>query len=146
MTHPPRPRQQRVADTLHRLATDVDAWVATASPAGEPYLVPLSYLWDGETLLISTAATNPTARNLRAVGRARLTLGPTRDVVLIEGAVDEVEVSPEVADAFAAKTGFDPRDQRDYPYFRIRPTLIQAWREVNEIAERNLLVNGEWLV
>ncbi|CRK56553.1 FIG01120823: hypothetical protein [Alloactinosynnema sp. L-07] len=147
MAPPPRPPEQRKKDTLHRLDHDVDAWVATAGPAATPYLVPLSFLWDGETLLISTAATNPTARNLRAVGRVRLTIGSTRDVVLIEGsAAIADEITAEVADEFAAKTGFDPREQRDYPYFRIRPELIQAWREANEIAGRDLMVAGEWRV
>jgi nitroimidazol reductase NimA-like FMN-containing flavoprotein (pyridoxamine 5'-phosphate oxidase superfamily) len=145
MTPPARSRQQRRVDTLRRLEHDVDAWVATAGPAGAPYLVPLSYLWDGRTLLISTAATNPTARNLRAVGRVRLTLGQTRDVVLVEGAAEEVEVDAGTGDAFAAKAGFDPRTLRDYPYFRIRPELIQAWREVDEMAGRDLMVGGEWL-
>ncbi|WP_309116195.1 pyridoxamine 5'-phosphate oxidase family protein [Saccharothrix sp.] len=143
---PPRSPRQRRADTLHRLENDVDAWVATADPAGTPHLVPLSYLWDGETLLLSTAAGNPTARNLRAVGRVRLTIGPTRDVVLVEGTAEVVEVDTEVADAFAAKTGFDPREQRDFPYFRVRPHLVQAWREVNEMAGRDLMVDGRWLV
>ncbi len=145
MTPPPRSPEQRKGDTLHRLAHDVDAWVATADPAGVPYLVPLSFLWDGETFLISTAATNPTARNLRANGRVRLTVGPTRDVVLVEGTATAVDhLTAEVGDLFAAKTGFDPRTLRDYPYFRIRPELIQAWREANELAGRELMVAGEW--
>ncbi|MEV8438216.1 pyridoxamine 5'-phosphate oxidase family protein [Actinosynnema sp. NPDC051121] len=146
MTPPARSRQQRRADALRRLEHDVDAWVATASPAGAPHLVPLSYLWDGRTLLISTAATNPTARNLRAVGRVRLTLGTTRDVVLVEGTAEEVEVDTGTGDAFAARSGFDPRTLRDYPYFRIRPELIQAWREVDEMTGRDLMTGGEWLV
>ncbi|MBF9132231.1 hypothetical protein I0C86_25245 [Plantactinospora sp. S1510] len=59
--------------------------------------------------MISTAATNPTARNLRASGRVRLTIGLTRDVVLIEGSGVVVdEITDEVADAFVAETGFDP--------------------------------------
>ncbi|MEQ4300529.1 pyridoxamine 5'-phosphate oxidase family protein [Plantactinospora sp. B6F1] len=121
MTPAPRPLQQRKKDTLHRLEHDVDAWVATADLAGTPYLVPLSFLWDGQTLLISTAATNPTARNLRASGRVRLTIGPTRDVVLIEGtAVIVDEITDDIGDLFSAKTGFDPRTS-NYPYFRIRP-------------------------
>ncbi|MDJ0385827.1 pyridoxamine 5'-phosphate oxidase family protein [Streptomyces sp. G-G2] len=134
-------------DTRRRLDEDVDAWVATADRAGTRYLVPLSFLWDGETLLISTAPGNPTARNLRAGGRIRLTVGPTRDVVLIEGsAVVADGITDEVGDAFAAKTGFDPRKLRNYPYFRIRPELIQTWREVNEITGRDLMVvDGEWL-
>ncbi|MFC7648343.1 pyridoxamine 5'-phosphate oxidase family protein [Streptosporangium lutulentum] len=65
----PRSLAQRMQDTRRRLDEDVDAWVATADRAGTPYLVPLSFLWDGETLLISTAAGNPTARNLRAGSR-----------------------------------------------------------------------------
>ncbi|SFQ20677.1 Pyridoxamine 5'-phosphate oxidase [Amycolatopsis arida] len=147
MQPPPRPPEQRKNDTLRRLEHDVDAWVATADPAGTPYLVPLSFLWDGETLLIATPATNPTARNLRASGRVRLTVGPPRDVVLIEGfAVVVEEVAHDVGDAFAAKTGFEPRKQRNCPYFRIRPELIQAWREANEIVGRDLMVAGEWQV
>jgi predicted pyridoxine 5'-phosphate oxidase superfamily flavin-nucleotide-binding protein len=146
MTAAPRPLAQRLQDALRRLDEDVDAWVATADRAGTPYLVPLSFLWDGETLLISTAASNPTARNLRAGGRVRLTIGPPRDVVLIEGsAVVADGISDAVADEFATKAGFDPREQRNYPYFRIRPELIQAWREANEIPGRDLMVGGEWL-
>jgi nitroimidazol reductase NimA-like FMN-containing flavoprotein (pyridoxamine 5'-phosphate oxidase superfamily) len=146
MTPPARSPRQRRVDALRRLEEDVDAWVATAGPAGSPYLVPLSFLWDGRTLLISTAATNPTARNLRAVGRVRLTLGTTRDVVLVEGSAEEVEVDAGTGDAFAARTGFDPRTLRDYPYFRVHPELVQAWREVNEMTGRDLMVGGEWRV
>jgi hypothetical protein len=142
---PVRSLQERRKDTLHRLEHDIDAWVATADPDGTPYLVPLSFLWDGETLLISTAATNPTARNLRAGGRVRLTAGPTRDVVLIEGTAELLDgVGDEIGDAFADKTGFDPRKGRNYLYFRIRPLQIQAWREANELAGRDLMLDGVW--
>ena len=88
MTPPARTPQQRRADTLRRLENDVDTWVATADPgSGAPYLVPLSFLWDGATVLIATPATSPTSRNLRATGKVRLGIGPTRDLVLIEGTV-----------------------------------------------------------
>lgn len=55
----PRPRAVRRRDTERRLAHDVDVWVASASVDGVPYLVPLSFDWDGGTLLV---ATPPTAR------------------------------------------------------------------------------------
>ena len=140
----PRTRDQRREDTLRRLEQDVDVWVATA--AGDvPCLVPLSFHWDGEALFVSTLATNPTARNLMANGRVRLTLGETRDVVLIEGVATQANPSDELKAAFAERTGFDPRTLRNYPYFRIEPRLIQAWREVNEIAGRDLMRDGEWL-
>jgi hypothetical protein len=150
MTPPARPAQQRKADTLRRLENDVDTWVATADPAtGVPYLIPLSFLWDGATVLISTPATSPTSRNLRATGRVRLGIGPTRDLVLIEGAVQTetaaAEIPAETGDAFAAKTGFDPRELTGYAYFRIRPQRLQAWREANELTGRDLIRGGGWV-
>ncbi|MGP3965283.1 pyridoxamine 5'-phosphate oxidase family protein [Nonomuraea sp. 3N208] len=150
MNSPARTLDRRIRDTLDRLERDVDAWFATADPAGLPYLMPLSFLWDGQTLLISTARTNPTARFLEATGKIRVALGPTRDVVLIDAELREVipaaEIPAEVGDAFAAKSGFDPRKQRGaYPYFRLIPLQVQAWREVNELAERDLMIDGKWL-
>jgi Pyridoxamine 5'-phosphate oxidase len=151
MTPPARPAQQRKADTLRRLENDVDTWVATADPAtGTPYLVPLSFLWDGATVLISTPAASPTSRNLRATGRARLGIGPTRDLVLIEGTVQAetaaTEIPAQAGDAFAAKAGFDPRELTGYAYFRLRPQRLQAWREANELAGRDLIRGGEWVI
>jgi hypothetical protein len=50
----PRSRAQRRRDTEHRLTHDIDVWVASASADGAPYLVPLSFDWDGEALLMAT--------------------------------------------------------------------------------------------
>ena len=141
----PRSRVQRRRDTEHRLAHDVDLWVATASPDGAPYLVPLSFDWDGAALLLSTPANSPTGRNLAATRTVRLGLGDTRDVTMIEGTVEVVEVTAEVGDRFAARTGFDPRTYA-YPWFRVTPRRIQAWREVNELSDRELMRDGRWLV
>ncbi|WP_433002654.1 pyridoxamine 5'-phosphate oxidase family protein [Kribbella sp. CA-294648] len=141
----PRPFETRKADTLHRLATDIDAWVSTASPTGTPYLMPLSFLWIDDTILLSTARNNPTSRNLQATGQVHLSLGETRDVVLITGTAELVEDLPEdQANAFTEKTGFDPR-LSNYPFFRVSPTRIQAWREVNELKARDLMLEGKWL-
>lgn len=148
-TPAPRPHEERLADTRARFERDVDVWVSTADAAGTPCLVPLSYLWDGETFLISTARTNPTARNLTANGRARLAFGTTRDVVLAEGAatlLEAADLTPATREAFATHTGFDPSALRTpYPYFRITPTWIQAWREVDELPTRQLMSQGRWL-
>jgi Pyridoxamine 5'-phosphate oxidase len=150
MTPPPRSRRQRQEDALRRLEQDVDAWVATADQAsGTPYLVPLSFLWDGSTLLLATPAASPTGRNLQSTGRVRLGIGPTRDLVLIEGTVRAstaaAEIPDDVGDAFAAKAGFDPRQLSGYRYFRILPRRLQAWREANELQGRELMREGRWL-
>lgn len=151
MTPPARTPRQRKHDALNRLDRDIDAWVATAGPAnGAPHLVPLSFLWDGATMLIATPSASVTSRNLQATGRARLGIGPTRDLVLIEGRVDAAQaatdIPPETGDAFAAKTGFDPRQLTGYLYFRIHPQRIQAWREANELAGRELMRDGQWAI
>jgi hypothetical protein len=62
--------------------------VASASADGAPYLVPLSFDWDGEAPLVATP----------------------------------------------------------YRWFRISPRRIQAWREVNELSDRELMRDGRWLV
>lgn len=92
MTADPRSGAQRRRDTEHRLTHDVDLWVASASPDGAPYLVPLSFDWDGEALLVATPADSPTGRNLAATRAARLGLGHTRDVSMIEGEVEVLEI------------------------------------------------------
>jgi hypothetical protein len=145
----PRSRAQRRHDTEHRLAHDVDLWVASASPDGTPFLVPLSFDWDGEALLLATPAKSPTGRNLAATGTVRLALGHTRDVVMIDGDVDVRamdELAQENGDRFAARAGFDPRPlATPYLWFRVTPRRIQAWREVDELSDRELMRNGHWL-
>src|SRR4051812_30884867 len=149
MTPAARTPEQRKEDSLKLLEREVDAWVATADQAsGTPYLVPLSFLWDGSTLLISTPANSPTSQNLQATGKVRLGIGPTRDLILIEGTVKTLElsdISEELGDAFAVKTGFDPRQLASrYLYFRIQPQRLQAWREANELEDRELMRGGVW--
>ncbi|WP_089020905.1 pyridoxamine 5'-phosphate oxidase family protein [Micromonospora coriariae] len=146
----PRPPAQRRRDTEHRLTHDVDVWVGSASTDGAPHLVPLSFHWDGETLLLATAADTPTGRNLAATRTARLALGDTRDVSMIEGDVEVLEIDAlprERADLFAAHTGFDPGALTTaYRWFRVSPRRIQAWREVNEMPGRELMRDGRWIV
>jgi hypothetical protein len=147
MAQPARTPEQRRRDALHRLSHDEDAWVATAGDAG-PYLVPLSFIWDGGTLLFGTLASSPTVLNLRANGRLRLAVGPTRDLVMIEGTAEVLStsaISSDTGDAFA-RLGFDPRSLSGYVYFRVRPLRVQAWREANEIKGRDLMRDGDWIV
>lgn len=146
---PARGPEQRKQDTLDRLEKEEDAWVATASADGVPCLVPLSFVWHRGTLLLATRRTNPTAVNVNPSGQARLTLGHTRDVVLIEGTaelVEGVDLPAESADAFAEKLRWDPRGRSPWVYLRVTPHTVKAWREVNELAERDLMLDGTWLI
>lgn len=152
MTAPPRSRAGRRADVLAKFeATEADVWVATGSAQGAAHLVPLSYAWDGQRIVVATEPRLLTARNLAASRIARLGFGPTRDVVIVDAVLDkilDVAAAPgELADAYARQSGWDPRDETDpYVFFLLRPDRIQAWREANELAGRTLMRDGNWLV
>ncbi|MEU1470402.1 pyridoxamine 5'-phosphate oxidase family protein [Streptomyces sp. NPDC005761] len=110
---PPRGREERLRDTRARLESEIDLWVATSGSPGGVHLVPLSYLRDGAVFLVATPRASLTGRNLLADGHVRLGLGPTRDVVVVDGTAEPVDVAglaPGTGATFAARTGFDPRE------------------------------------
>ncbi|WP_395576336.1 pyridoxamine 5'-phosphate oxidase family protein [Streptomyces sp. BK79] len=150
ITAPPREPGRRKQDVLDRLEREEDVWVSTADADGLPCLVPLWFVWHAESVWLCTRLTNPTGRNLRDGGRVRLALGDTRDVVLIDGEVATFgrrEVPSAAADAFRAKTGWDPReDSASYAWFRVRPLAVQAWHEQHELRQRHLMRDGAWAV
>ncbi|CAM5394364.1 pyridoxamine 5'-phosphate oxidase family protein [Streptomyces purpurascens] len=150
IAEPPRTPEQRKADLLVRLEREIDIWVATADAEGMPCLVPLWFVWHDEAVWLCTRLTNPTGRNLRDGRQARLAFGDTRDVVLVDGDVETftcAEVPPAAAEAFRAKTGWDPReDHASYAFFQVRPRAMQAWCEAHELPRRHLMRGGSWAV
>lgn len=139
-----RDGRQRVRDVLERLHKDADAWVATAAD-GTPWLVPLSFHWTGQALLMATLRRSRTYRNLAAGGGARVALGHTRDVVMLDGTVDLPATLPDgEAGAVAAATGYDPRTQDDTAYVRFTPARVQAWRTSAELDGRTIMADGRW--
>ena len=132
-------------------APEADTWVATAAPDGAVHLVPLSYAWDGEHVVIAVAAGSPTARNIEASGSARLGFGPTRDVVVVDAALERVAPVGSVDGAalgerYAGQADWDPREEPSpYVFLVLRPRRIQAWREANELAGRLVMRDGAWL-
>ena len=110
--------------------------------------MPLSFVWYEAALTVAMPTTSVTARNLIRARWARMALGPTCDVVLLDGPLEVVPLGTDAAleDAHARATGFDPRElpQEDLQP-RLRPERIQAWRESSELAGRQLMRDGEWL-
>jgi len=145
---PARSRGERRADVLRKLENDVDVWVASANARGDAHLIPLSFYWDGARLTVATATSSVTARNLARARRARMALGPTRDVVILEGAVEVIPAldDPELAALHAAAAGFDTRESStSWIFVRMTPSRIQAWREENELQDRDVMRDGVWL-
>ena len=145
-----RDRETRKADALAMLATPaIDVWVATASAAGAPHLVPVSLAWVDGRVVIAVERTSVTARNLTASGEARLAVGPTRDVVMIDAVLErtaDVADDEALGTAYVAQADWDPRRDTGYVFLVLRPVRVQAWREANEIAGRTLMRHGKWLV
>jgi hypothetical protein len=146
----PRDRVTRKSDLLDALtAPAADVWVATASSGAKPYLVPLSLAWVEERVVIALDRAAPTARNILASEVARLAVGPTRDVAIIDVELERalgVDDDTTIGEAYAAQADWDPRGLSGYVFLVLRPTRVQAWRESNEIAGRLLMRDGEWLV
>jgi hypothetical protein len=152
VTPEPRDAETRKADTLAKLAAPAaDVWVASAADGGA-YLVPLSLAWVDGRVVLAAEAGSRTARNVVAARTARLGVGATRDVVMIdavlESAVPVAEAPAAVAEGYAAQSDWDPREagSGEYVYLVLRPERIQAWREANELAGRTLMRAGTWLV
>jgi hypothetical protein len=151
----PRTREQRRADTLAKLsAPAMDVWVATAAAeAGgiaSSHLVPLSLAWIDERVVLATEADSVTVRNIISQRRARLGLGPTRDVVMIDAELEQAygpdEVPDDLAPQYAMQADWDPRKSADRMRFLVlRPLRTQAWREVNELPGRTLMRDGAWI-
>ena len=126
----------------------IDVWVATASAAGAPHLVPVSLAWVNDRVVIAVPGTSVTARNLAASGEARLAVGATRDVVMIDALLEkavDVTAGDPLGTAYVAQADWDPRNSTGYEFLVLRPVRVQAWREVNEIPGRTLMRDGTWL-
>jgi hypothetical protein len=137
------------------LATEaIDVWVASASIAADgsarAHLVPLSLAWLDERVVIALDSDSLTARNITATGTARLAVGPSRDLVTIDAALEQVVnvgEAPVLAEGYVNQADWDPRTAGDgYVFLVLRPDRVQAWREVNELPGRTLMRDGRWLV
>jgi hypothetical protein len=148
----PRTKEQRKADTLARFAEpNIDGWVSSAPGKGRSHLVPLSLHWTGERLVLAVEPASLTARNIVETGLARIGLGGTRDVVMVDAELEAAhpvaEVPAKISAGYAGQADWDPRESTgDIVYLVLRPTRVQAWREVNELADRALMRGGIWLV
>lgn len=113
-----------------------------------PHLVPVSLAWVDQRAVIAVERSSRTAGNLTASGQARLAVGPTRDVVMIDAILErmvDVATDTELGPAYAAQADRDPRESEGYLFLVLRPIRIQAWREANEIPGRTLMRDGTWL-
>lgn len=146
----PRDARTRKADALTMLATpEIDVWVASASTDGAPHLVPVSLAWVDERVVIAIPSSSVTTGNVVANETARLAVGPTRDVLMIDAVLERtvpVAADEVLGEAYAAQADWDPRNDAGYVFLVLRPVRVQAWREANEMTGRTLMRDGVWVI
>ena len=144
-----RTSAQRINNAKQRLETDSDVWLATASPAGAPHLIPLSLGWDGHRLTLFTYTDSVTTRNVETTGLARASLTDTLDVVIIDGSAAAeplAVVASELVSSFADRTGWDPRREGgDFSLISLTPVRVVAWNSVEELQGRTIMRDGRWV-
>jgi PPOX class probable F420-dependent enzyme len=80
--------KERDAHIDKRLRAELMMWLSTVRPDGRPHLVPVWFLWDGETILIFSQPNQQKLRNLQHnpnVVVALDTAGQGDDALIIEG-------------------------------------------------------------
>lgn len=143
--HPIRNQLQRKVDTLRHLDVDKDLWIATTQN-NEPHLIPLNFLWLNNLIFIATELKNKTGANLARNSNVCLALGHTRDVIAIKALVVEADPS-NLASKFENKLGWNPiTEQGEWRLFALKPMRIQAWRNIEELNERTIMLKGNWVV
>jgi PPOX class probable F420-dependent enzyme len=99
------------AHTAERLRTEEILWLASVRPDGRPHLVPVWFLWEGETILLFSQPDSQKIRNLRQNPAVMVSLDSAdrgEDVIVLEGIaelVDDPEFTtslPAYADKYAA--------------------------------------------
>jgi hypothetical protein len=144
-----RTRTARIADCLAAFDRERDCWVATGRAGGDAHLIPLSFCWDGERIVIATRADALTVSALRRSNRVRISLPSTDDVVIVDAIAQLVSTSDIDAAThhqFCMVAGFDPCIERDpFVFALLTPARIQAWRNVEELKGRVIMDQGRWL-
>lgn len=137
MTDPTSPPTPKV---VARLQTAPIAWFGSTRDDGQPHLVPVWFLWEGETILVFTKTGSQKVHNIRANPRATVALEGADDgeVVIVEG---QAELLPEATAAVAGpvyweKYGTQMEQMGMTPEgmaaefaqpIRVRPTKFITW-------------------
>jgi pyridoxine/pyridoxamine 5'-phosphate oxidase len=118
-----------------QLASARNYWISTCSAAGRPHAMPVWGVWLDGALLFSTARTSRKGRDLAANPAAVAHLESGDDVVILEGAVEEVRdaaMLARFAGAYEAKYAFrpDPGDPATVTY-ALCPQTAFTWLEAD---------------
>jgi PPOX class probable F420-dependent enzyme len=124
-----------------RLRKEPIIWLSTVRPDGRPHLIPVGFLWNGETITIYSQPNNQKIRNLQRNPNVALALevaDEIDDVVIIEGKAELLGKSAETMnnpayvekyDALikAMQTDLETMAASYSEVIRVTPTKILRW-------------------
>ncbi|WP_206700311.1 hypothetical protein [Actinomadura sp. RB99] len=145
----PRSLAERQAYARNRLDTDFQMWLATGSNGHGAHLIPVAYVRAGSALYTATFAKSSTVSNIKGRPQARVALGDTADVVMIDTSaslMDLPDIDADIAERYA-KVSTDPRTSPEgtFVYLRLDFRRIQVWNGFHEFVGRTVMRDGRWL-
>jgi PPOX class probable F420-dependent enzyme len=115
---------------VERLESGRNYWIGTARKDGRPHAAPVWGLWIDDAILFSTSPRSRKGRNLARDPRVVVHLESGDEVVIVEGEVERVRLSPAAADAYERKYAFRPDPgSPDGLWYAVRPCVAYAWLE-----------------
>ena len=123
-------------DSMTRLQTERNVWLATVRPSGRPHLVPIWFVWVDERFWICTSASTKT-RNIAGNSKVSVALESGNDPIVAEGtAIVHTEPYPlAVAEAFAEKFDWDiTQPASDGSYDALIEIVVDRWLFENPLA------------
>ena len=124
-----------------RLHAEPVIWLSSVRPDGRPHLVPVWFLWDGETVTIFSQPNNQKIRNIRANPNVCLALEAANegeDVGILEGTAEFISMDtaeailPEYREKYQAsiaELGWTPETMlASYSQpIRVTPSRLITW-------------------
>jgi general stress protein 26 len=116
-----------------RLEGSRNYWIVTADEDGRPRAIPVWGAWIDDSVVFGTNARSRKAKNLDRDPRVVIHLESGDEVVILEGEVETIAVTDEIADVFEPKYDWRPDVGGDDSsrWYCLRPKLAQAWLETD---------------
>jgi pyridoxine/pyridoxamine 5'-phosphate oxidase len=116
---------------VERLAASRNYWIVTADEDGRPRALPVWGVWFDDAVVFGTSGRSRKARNLDRDPRVVVHLESGDEVVILEGEVETIEVTEEIADEFQSKYDWRPQlgPEDSTCWYELRPQRAQAWLE-----------------
>jgi PPOX class probable F420-dependent enzyme len=113
-----------------RLEAARNYWIGTARSDGRPHAAPVWGLWIDDAILFSTSPRSRKGRNLARDPRVVVHLESGDEVVIVEGEVEQVQLTEGAAEAYGTKYDFRPDPSSpDGLWCAVAPRVAYAWLE-----------------